>query len=61
MNYQVIVLPQAQQDFDTILAWLFTHSPQGAHAWSSRWLDALQSLRRDPTGFGLAQRMANTS
>lgn len=54
MSYQVIVLSQAQRDAALILAWLTDHSPQGANAWSRSWLEALHSLRRDPSGFGLA-------
>ncbi len=54
MKYTVLLLPHAERDVDTILAWLHERSPQGAAAWYRRWLEIMSVLEDSAGGCGLA-------
>lgn len=54
MSFHVILLPQAEQDVDAIVAWLHARSPQGAAAWHRSCLAAIESLERTAVSCGRA-------
>ena len=54
MTFQVILLPTAEADVDTIFQYLHERSPAGARSWNERFLQVLDSLQKDPTIFGAA-------
>lgn len=54
MNFQVILLPQAERDVAAILAWLHDRSPQGAAAWYRSWMATIESLETTAGGCGRA-------
>jgi plasmid stabilization system protein ParE len=58
MTYELLLVPRAEAEIDSIIRYLADRSPQGAIAWSVRWAQVLAELRRDPLQHGLAPESA---
>jgi plasmid stabilization system protein ParE len=54
MTYELFLVPRAEADVDRIIRFLNERSPQGAAAWSERWLQVVADLRANPLQHGLA-------
>ena len=54
MKYELLFVPQAEADVDSIVRFLATRSPQGALAWCERWEKILGELCDNPLQHGLA-------
>jgi plasmid stabilization system protein ParE len=53
-SYRVTVLEPAARDVQTQFDYIHGHSPTGAFAWYESYLRALDRLKRDPAGPGIA-------
>lgn len=54
MTFQVILLPRADEDVQTIFAYIHERSPAGARSWHDRFEKVLDALRSNPTIYGAA-------
>jgi hypothetical protein len=54
MTYELLLVPRAEVEVAQITDFLTQRSPQGASAWSDRWLQVLADLRADPFQHSLA-------
>jgi plasmid stabilization system protein ParE len=46
MNFQVLLLPEAERDFDEILTWINRQSPEGALSWRRAWVKTIRELEQ---------------
>ena len=54
MTYSVVILGQARRDVDHIFNWLAERSSPGATRWYDAFTEAVERLRHDADGYGLA-------
>lgn len=54
MTWQVVILPEAEQDADRIYRWIVERSKDGADRWYNRFLAAMRSLAFSAETHGLA-------
>jgi plasmid stabilization system protein ParE len=54
MGFRVVLLRRAEDEVDSILAWLVERSPQGAQSWLAALERAKTDLAENPGSFGLA-------
>jgi plasmid stabilization system protein ParE len=54
MAFEVVLLRQAQADFDNILAWFTEKAPNSLHKWFDSYERILNRLEHDPLAFTLA-------
>jgi plasmid stabilization system protein ParE len=54
MAFEVVLLHQAQADFDSILAWFAEKAPNSLHKWLDSYERILSRLEHDPSAFTLA-------
>ncbi|MGY8768785.1 MAG: type II toxin-antitoxin system RelE/ParE family toxin [Pirellulales bacterium] len=54
MNYTIVLLPQAEKDFEEIYLYLLNRSPNGATSWANEFYSKLKSLETTSTIYGFA-------
>lgn len=54
MSYEVVLLQNAQQEFNETIDWIATYSQAGVQSWMSAFEKVLLRLENDPFSFGLA-------
>jgi plasmid stabilization system protein ParE len=59
MTYNVITLPEAEADFQTLYQYISDRSVQGAHAWANAFNDAFKKLEHNPLLYSLAPESAD--
>lgn len=53
MTYEVRLTTRAESDLEAAYLWYREHAPDYADQWYNGFLDALESLERDPESFSL--------
>ena len=61
MNYEVVLLRNAQSEFHAIVDWLVQRSPQGAMKWLEAYEQVVNRLESDPESFGFAPENDSTT
>jgi plasmid stabilization system protein ParE len=54
VSFEVVVVPTARRDLETIVSWIAERSPRGAVRWIVQLERALSSLSNDPHRFASA-------
>lgn len=54
MQYEVVLLSKAQEEFHAIVDWLVSRSPRGASRWLAAYGKVIDRLEREPDHFALA-------
>jgi hypothetical protein len=65
MTYELLLVPQAEADVDSIIRYLSLRSPQGAIAWCERWEQVLAGIGERPaqlrSGTGVGRKPVGNS
>jgi plasmid stabilization system protein ParE len=58
MSHRVVITDPADRNFREHFHWIRERSPQGAHAWRARIIEAIRSLENAPDRHALARESA---
>ncbi|MEZ6128253.1 MAG: type II toxin-antitoxin system RelE/ParE family toxin [Planctomycetaceae bacterium] len=61
MKRELVIQPEASEDADSIFAWIYERSQEGAVAWWKSFRNALDDLSKNTDGCGLAPESSQLS